>query len=117
MAASPDAVILAVAVVLAGAGAGFTTPGLVALIERNLAPARQENAQTIVNAGTGAGMVTAGVLMLLTIGQWRLGWVTIAGLVVLATVATLRSGRSVPSRGCRLGRDGAQGGDAPRHGD
>jgi predicted MFS family arabinose efflux permease len=94
VAASPTAVVLAVSVVLAGAGAGFATPGLVTLIERNLAPARQENAQTIVNAGTGAGIVVAGILMLLTIGQWRLGWAAMAAMVALATVATLRADRS-----------------------
>jgi predicted MFS family arabinose efflux permease len=94
VAVAPHVVVLAMSVVLAGAGAGFATPGLVTLIARNLTPARQENAQTIVNAGTGAGIVVAGTLMLLTVGQWRLGWVAIAGLVVLATVATLRADRS-----------------------
>lgn len=94
VAASPTAAVLAVSVVLAGAGAGFATPGLVTLIERNLAPERQESAQTVVNAGTGAGIVVAGLLMLLTIGQWRLGWAAIAVLVAAATVATLRADRS-----------------------
>ncbi|WP_434994836.1 MFS transporter [Arthrobacter sp. Ld5] len=94
VAAAPSAVVLAIAVVLAGAGAGFATPGLVTLIERNLDAARQENAQTVVNAGTGAGIVVAGGIMLLTITQWRIGWVAIALLVVLATVATIRSDRA-----------------------
>ena len=94
VAVAPHVAVLAMSVVLAGAGAGFATPGLVTLIARNLTPARQENAQTIVNAGTGAGIVVAGLLMLLTAGQWRLGWAAIAGLVVLATVATLRADRS-----------------------
>jgi len=60
VAVAPDVVVLAVSVVLAGAGAGFATPGLVTFIERNIAPARQESAQTIVNAGTGAGIVVSG---------------------------------------------------------
>ncbi|TQJ69825.1 putative MFS family arabinose efflux permease [Arthrobacter sp. SLBN-100] len=94
VAAAPNVVVLAMSVVLAGAGAGFATPGLVALIERNIAPARQENAQTIVNAGTGAGIVVAGILMLLTMNQWRLGWVAIAALVSIAAVATLRTDQS-----------------------
>ena len=102
VAVAPDVVVLAVSVVLAGAGAGFATPGLVTFIERNMAPARQENAQTIVNAGTGAGIVVAGILMLLTVGQWRLGWVAIAALVAMAAVATLRADRSA-------GRDRAVG--------
>ena len=102
VAVAPDVVVLAVSVVLAGAGAGFATPGLVTFIERNMAPARQENAQTIVNAGTGAGIVVAGILMLLTVGQWRLGWVAIAALVAMAAVATLRADRAA-------GRDRAVG--------
>lgn len=94
VAAAPNVAVLAVSVILGGAGAGFATPGLVKLIERNLDSARQESAQTIVNAGTGAGIVAAGILMLLTIDQWRLGWVAMALMVVLATVATLRADRS-----------------------
>jgi predicted MFS family arabinose efflux permease len=91
VAVAPDVVVLAASVVLAGAGAGFATPGLVTFIERNIAPARQENAQTIVNAGTGAGIVVASLLMLLTTDHWRLGWVAIAALVAMAAVATLRA--------------------------
>ncbi|MGQ1840086.1 MFS transporter [Kocuria turfanensis] len=94
VAAAPTVVVLAASVVLAGAGAGFATPGLVTLIEGNLAPARQESAQTVVNAGTGAGIVAAGILMLLTTEQWRLGWAAMATMVVLATVATLRADHS-----------------------
>ncbi|KUG62098.1 hypothetical protein AVL61_03220 [Kocuria rosea subsp. polaris] len=94
VAAAPHGGVLAASVVLAGAGGGFATPGLVALVERNLDPARRERAQTFVNAGTGAGIVAAGVLLLLTVGQWRPGWAAIAGLVALATVATLRADRS-----------------------
>ncbi|MDQ0664496.1 putative MFS family arabinose efflux permease [Arthrobacter ulcerisalmonis] len=94
VAVAPNVVVLAISVVLAGAGAGFATPGLVTLIERDIVPPLQESAQTIVNAGTGAGIVVAGILMLLTIGQWRLGWLAIAVLVSIAAVATLRADRS-----------------------
>jgi len=97
VALAPSTVIFAVSVVVAGAGAGFATPGLVRLIERNVAAARQEIAQTIVNAGTGAGIVTAGILMFLTIGRWRLGWAAIAVTAALATIATLRSDRAARS--------------------
>ncbi|WP_278314678.1 MFS transporter [Lolliginicoccus levis] len=98
VAGAPDAIVLALGVVLAGAGAGFATPGLVMLIERNVAPPRRESAQTIVNAGTGAGIVAAGIVMLLTIGQWRLGWLAFAILVALATIATLRADQSAHQR-------------------
>lgn len=102
VAVAPNVDVLGMSVILAGAGAGFATPGLVTLIERNIAPARQESAQTIVNAGTGAGIVVAGILMFLTTGQWRLGWVAIAALVAVAAIATLRADRTA-------GRDRAVG--------
>ncbi|MDQ0824495.1 putative MFS family arabinose efflux permease [Arthrobacter sp. B2I5] len=102
VAVAPNVDVLGMSVVLAGAGAGFATPGLVTFIERNIAPARQESAQTIVNAGTGAGIVVAGILMLLTTDQWRLGWVAIAALVAMAAIATLRADRAA-------GRDRAVG--------
>lgn len=93
VAAAPNAGVLAAAVVLAGAGAGFATPGLVTLIESNVESRRQENAQTIVNSGTGAGLVAAGSLLILVGSHWRLGWAAIAAVVILATGATLRSDR------------------------
>ncbi|MBF4994486.1 MFS transporter [Arthrobacter gandavensis] len=93
VALAPNAAVLAGAVVLAGAGAGFATPGLVSLIESNVEARRQENAQAIVNSGTGAGLVAAGVLLILVAGQWRLGWAVIAVVVILATAATLASDR------------------------
>ena len=93
VAAAPNAGVLAAAIVLAGAGAGFATPGLVSLIESNVEDRRQENAQTIVNSGTGAGLVAAGALLILVGTQWRLGWAVIAAVVILATAATLRSDR------------------------
>jgi len=102
VAVAPNVDVLGMSVVLAGAGAGFATPGLVTFIERNIAPACQESAQTIVNAGTGAGIVVAGILMLLTTDQWRLGWVAIAALVAMAAIATLRADRAA-------GRDRAAG--------
>lgn len=91
VAASPNVVLLALSVVVAGAGAGLASPGLVALIERNVPRSRQETAQTIVNSGTGAGIAVAGVLMLLTLGHWRTAWLTIASVVLMATVAVLRA--------------------------
>jgi len=94
VAAAPDLFVLAISVFIAGAGAGFASPGLVALIQRNVAPARQENAQAIVNSGTGAGIVAAGALMFLTVGHWRLAWLTIAVVALLATAATLRADES-----------------------
>ena len=98
VAASPNLVVLAVSIIVAGAGAGFASPGLVALVARNVVPARQESAQTVVNAGTGAGIAAAGVLVLLTQGHWRTGWLVIATVVVTATVAVLHADASSAAR-------------------
>jgi predicted MFS family arabinose efflux permease len=98
VATAPDVLVLAASVVLAGAGAGFASPGLVGLIARNVPTTRQETAQTIVNSGTGVGITAAGVLMFLTSGHWRTAWVTIAGVVTLATVAVLRGDRGARGR-------------------
>jgi predicted MFS family arabinose efflux permease len=91
VATSPDLLVLSLSVTMAGGGAGFASPGLVALVERNVPAARQENAQTIVNSGTGAGIAVAGILMMVTLGHWRLGWLAISTVVLLATVAVLRA--------------------------
>lgn len=94
VALAPGAGLLALGVVVAGAGAGFATPGLVSVVERNVAPDRQETAQTIVNAGTGAGIVLAGGMALVAGDQWRLAWVAIAAVSAAATVASLRADRA-----------------------
>lgn len=102
VAASPDVRVLALSVLVAGGGAGFASPGLVVLIQRNVPPARQESAQTIVNSGTGAGIVVAGIVMLLTLGHWRLGWLVIAVVVLVATAATLHAdATAAPKRVCQ----------------
>lgn len=93
VAASTHTVVFALSMIVAGAGAGFATPGLVRLVERNVTAERQENAQTIVNSGTGVGLVAAGALVFLTAGQWRAGWVAIAALTAAAALATLRADR------------------------
>lgn len=94
VAVSPHVLVFAVSVMIAGAGAGFATPGLVALAESNVPAQRRGGAQTVVNAGTGAGIVVAGLLMFLTLGQWRLGWWIIAAVVAAVTLAVLRTDQS-----------------------
>ncbi|MEU5842001.1 MFS transporter [Rhodococcus sp. NPDC047139] len=101
VAASPHPLVFATSVIIAGAGAGFATPGLVTLIERNIVRTRQENAQTIVNSGTGVGLVVAGGLVFATAGQWRAGWAAIAVLTAVATSITLRADRASHRRRTR----------------
>ncbi|MBT2585276.1 MFS transporter [Arthrobacter sp. ISL-95] len=97
VALSGSALVLAVCILVAGAGAGFASPGLVALIQRNLDPAAESRAQAVVNSGTGFGVICAGPLALVLADQWRVAWWIIAGLNAAATIAVLgKSKRSQP---------------------
>ena len=93
VAAAPGGTVLGIGVVVAGAGAGFATPGTVGLIARLINERRRERAQTTVNAGTGMGLVIAGFLLAATAQNWRIAWVVIGVAAVLTTVATLTSAR------------------------
>lgn len=100
MAASPGVGLFVPAAVLASAGAGLASPGMVALLERAPGLRRPERAQAVVNAGTGPGLVAVGVLALVLLPDWRLA-LTLGG-VLTATAGVLvllvdRS-RSLPSR-------------------
>ncbi len=95
---------LAGAVVLAGSGAGFASPGLVGLVEQVVDVRRQATAQAVVNSGTGIGIVAASALAMAAGDQWRVAWGTVAALSGAVTVATLvtangvRSSTPTPSR-------------------
>ena len=93
VATAPNAMVFGLGVVVAGAGAGFATPGTVGLISRKIGESRRERAQTTVNSGTGAGLVAAGLLLAGTSENWRTGWIVIAVTAMLATMATLTSSR------------------------
>ncbi|MDQ0770954.1 cyanate permease [Pseudarthrobacter defluvii] len=62
IAAAQEAIFFALAVLVAGMGAGFASPALVELVQRNTATARGAQLQSIVNSGTGFGVVAAGGL-------------------------------------------------------
>lgn len=93
-AAAPDAVWLAASAVLASAGAGLASPGLVGLIGRNVATAGAGRAQATVNAGTGPGLVVAGALALALSPQWRVGFAVAAACTCAAGIAVLVLDRS-----------------------
>lgn len=94
IAMAPNATTLGIGVVVAGAGAGFATPGTVGLISRLVGEPSRERAQTTVNSGTGVGLVAAGLVLAATTENWRAGWIIFAVTATLATVATLASARS-----------------------
>jgi predicted MFS family arabinose efflux permease len=118
MAIAPGLALFVPSAVVASAGAGLASPGLVAVIARNLPAERVDRAQATVNAGTGPGLVAAGLLALV-VPDWRIGFVVAAaftgaaGLCVLlldrpgsrqgpipaATEASTRESRTPGSRG------------------
>ncbi|WP_245743370.1 MFS transporter [Geodermatophilus poikilotrophus] len=77
--------VLAVGVLVAGSGAGFATPALVAAVAATVPAEGEPQAQGVVNSGTGAGIVLGGLVVLAAPGTWREVW---AGFAVVALLAT-----------------------------
>lgn len=97
VAAAPTTAVLAVALLVAGSGAGLASPALVALVDRAVPAADRPRAQTVVNAGTGLGVFLAGPLALALTEHWRMAWLCFAALTVLATAATVRAETPLPT--------------------
>ena len=98
VALSGSAMVLAVSMLVAGAGAGFASPGLVTLIEEKVTSAATARAQAVVNSGTGFGVVIAGPLALVLTDQWRTAWWIIAVLNIATTAAVLITGKQSTER-------------------
>lgn len=96
VALSGTAMVLAASTLIAGAGAGFASPGLVTLVQENVRSSVAARAQALVNSGTGFGVVIAGPLALILSQQWRTAWWIIGAINVAATIAVLVS--STPAR-------------------
>lgn len=99
IAAAQDTVFFILAVLMAGMGAGFASPALVELVQRNTATAERSKLQSIVNSGTGFGVVTAGGLVLVLGPFWRAAWIIIALITFTAMVGVLRSDASDAGKG------------------
>lgn len=84
MAAATGLTLFVPAAIVASAGAGLASPGLVRVVEGTVREVRRDRAQAVVNAGTGPGLVLAGLLALALLPHWRVG----LGISALATVAT-----------------------------
>lgn len=97
VAVSGSAVGLAVSMLLAGAGAGFASPGLVTLVQEAVTSAASARTQAVVNSGTGFGVVVAGPLALVLTEQWRTAWWIIAALNAGAAIAVLRTSTTTTS--------------------
>ncbi|WP_322919676.1 MFS transporter [Nocardioides renjunii] len=99
MAMSDGLALLAPAVVVASAGAGLASPGLVAVVARGVAAPRTAAAQATVNAGTGPGLVAAGLLAL-ALPDWRAAFVASAVVTAAAGAGVLlldRRGQARPA--------------------
>jgi predicted MFS family arabinose efflux permease len=94
VAAAQNTMSFTIAVLLAGMGAGFASPALVELVQRNTAPDRQNKLQSVVNSGTGFGVVAAGGLALVLRTSWRAAWILIAVITFTAMVGVLRADTS-----------------------
>lgn len=93
VALSGSAMILAISMLVAGAGAGFASPGLVTLVEERISFPDAARTQAVVNSGTGFGVVIAGPLALVLTDQWRTAWWIITIINIAATIAVLTTCR------------------------
>lgn len=98
VALSGSAINLAVSMVIAGAGAGFASPGLVTLVQEKVSSTAAVRAQAVVNSGTGLGVVIAGPLALILTDQWRTAWWIIALINIAATIAVLSTSKQSSAR-------------------
>ncbi|TDK23954.1 MFS transporter [Arthrobacter crusticola] len=94
IAAAPGTTSFVGAVLLAGMGAGFSSPALVELVQRNFKPAERDMLQSVVNSGTGFGVMAAGTFSLVLGSSWRLAWALIAVISFSAMMGVLRADTS-----------------------
>ena len=94
IAAAQSTLLFSGVVLVAGVGAGFASPALVELVQRNTADEDQKKLQSVVNSGTGFGVVAAGILALGFGTSWRLAWVLIAVITLAAMIGVLRADTS-----------------------
>ena len=94
MALAPTAAMFVPTAILASAGAGLASPGLVGMVARTVHAPRRGQAQAVVNSGTGPGLVLAGALALVLLPQWRAGFVIGALFTAVAGLAVLGFDRS-----------------------
>jgi predicted MFS family arabinose efflux permease len=108
IAVAPGTAFFTVSVLVAGLGAGFASPALVELVQRNIESGKQKKFQSVVNSGTGFGVVAAGALALAVGSSWRLAWGLIAVITLAAMIGVLRADTSAAPSGS--GKDRGQGG-------
>ena len=83
---APNAVVLAVGVLVAGSSTGVSSPPLADAVARTVRATSRDRTQTVINAAAGAGVAIAGPVALLTQEQWRAAWITFAIACAAVTV-------------------------------
>jgi predicted MFS family arabinose efflux permease len=86
VATAPDGTVLAVAVLIAGASAGFASPPMGDAVQRRVEQRRQGAANTWINSGTSIGVVISGPVALLADGGWRAAWLSFAAVSLAVTL-------------------------------
>jgi predicted MFS family arabinose efflux permease len=92
-AAAPSALVLMVAVAIAGTSAALVFPPFADALASVVPEGGRARAFASISSGTGAGVAVAAPLSLLS-GDWRLSWVLFA---VVAAFTTLLAARVVPA--------------------
>lgn len=88
-AAPPSAVVLGIAVAVAGASSALVFPPFADAIAAVVAEPGRARALVWTSSGTGAGVAVAAPLALAS-GGWRLSWVLFASVAALTTVLAAR---------------------------
>lgn len=96
IAAAPNAVWLAGAVMLSGSSTGLASPPMAVAVAAVVRRDRQDPTNTVINAGTSAGVALSGPITLAIGGQWRLAFCAFAAVALALALATWRT---VPSTG------------------
>ncbi|MCX2724743.1 MFS transporter [Roseibium salinum] len=104
IAVSPDPLILAVGVFVAGTSPGLAYPPFSDVIVRHTEPRRQNSIYAWINSGTGFGVALAGPLALYAGEDWRLAWMIFAALALVITVWNMFT---LPNRHIRSGKTAA----------
>ncbi|CAM3815023.1 MFS transporter [Alkalicoccus chagannorensis] len=96
MSIAPNAWVLALGVLAAGASTGFVSPPYGAAISLWIQEEKQGTANTWINTGTSLGLLVAGAGAVFLLGEWRM---TYAGYAALALLILLWNRRVLPKRG------------------
>lgn len=86
IALAPNAMALAIGVIVAGSSTGIASPPLAQAIATTVRERVRDRAQTVVNAGTRLGVLISAPVALVAASQWRLAWFVFAGLCAAVTL-------------------------------